>query len=98
MKKIFLCLSETTNWTKYRLMVLQIRFLNFNQKLNMKNNTLKFGLGLGLGVYIYEVFNNLLQHQPLSSALTDVDWKRVIFIGVFGSVVSYFVNKKSDSK
>jgi hypothetical protein len=70
----------------------------YNQKLNMENNTLRFGLGLGLGAYIYEVFNNLLDHQPLSNALTDLDWKRVIFIGVFGSVISYIFYKKSDKK
>jgi hypothetical protein len=64
----------------------------------MKNNTLKFGLGLGVGTYIYEAINNLLEQQSLSSALTDVDWKRVIFIGVFGSIVSYFLYKKSDKK
>ena len=62
----------------------------------MKNNTLTFGLGLGLGAYIYEVINNLLEQQPLSNALTDVDWKRVIFMGVFGTVVSYFFYKKLD--
>jgi hypothetical protein len=70
----------------------------YNQKLNMENNTLRFGLGLGLGAYIYEVFNNLLDHQPLSNALTDLDWKRVIFIGVFGSVISYIFYKRSDKK
>jgi hypothetical protein len=64
----------------------------------MENKILKFGLGLGLGAYIYEVINNLLEHQSLSSALTDVDWKRVIFIGVFGSVISYVFYKKSDKK
>jgi hypothetical protein len=64
----------------------------------MKNNTLKFGLSLGLGVYIYEVINNLLEQQPLSNALTDVDWKRVLFMGFFGAVVSYFFYNKSDGK
>lgn len=78
-------------------MVLQNIFF-FNQKLNMKNNTLTFGLGLGLGAYIYEVISNLLEQQPLLSALTDLDWKRVIFIGVFGSVVSCLFYKKSDRK
>ncbi len=62
----------------------------------MENNTLKIGLGLGLGAYIYEIINNLLEQQPLSNALTDLDWKRVIFIGIFGSVISYFFYKKSD--
>lgn len=62
----------------------------------MKNNTLTFGLGLGLGAYIYEVISNLLEKQSLSNALTDVDWKRVIFIGVFGAIVYYFFYKKSD--
>ena len=64
----------------------------------MENNTLKIGLGLGLGAYIYEVINNLLEHQPLSNALTDLDWKRVVFIGIFGAVVSYFFYNKSDRK
>lgn len=64
----------------------------------MKNNTLTFGLGLGLGAYIYEVISNLLEKQSLSSALTDVDWKRVIFIGAFGIIISYFFLKKSDGK
>ncbi len=92
-------MTETTNWIKYGLIVSQIHFFNFNQKLNMKNNTfIKIGLGLGLGAYIYEVINNLLDHQPISNALTDLDWKRVIFIGVFGSVMYYFFHKKSDSK
>lgn len=73
-------------------------FFNFNQKLNMKNNTLKFGLGLGVGAYIYEVINNLLDKQPLTNALTDLDWKRVIFMTIFGSVISYFFYKKSDKE
>ena len=64
----------------------------------MKNNTIGIGLSLGLGVYIYEVISNLLGQQSLSNALTDVDWKRVIFIGIFGSIVSYFFLKKSDGK
>jgi hypothetical protein len=64
----------------------------------MENNTLKIGLGLGLGAYIYEVINNLLGQQSLLNALIDVDWKRVIFMGIFGSVVSYFFYKKSDRK
>ena len=64
----------------------------------MKNNTLSIGLSLGLGVYIYEVINNLLEKKPLLNALTDVDWKRVIFMGIFGAVVSYFFYKKSDRK
>ena len=29
----------------------------------MKNNTLKFGLGLGIGAYIYEVISNLLENS-----------------------------------
>lgn len=64
----------------------------------MKNNTIGIVLSLGLGVYIYEVINNLLEKQPLSNALTDVDWGRTIFISVFGAVIYYFFYKKSDSK
>ena len=64
----------------------------------MKNNALTIGIGLALGAYIYEVINNLLEKQPLSNALTDLDWKRVIFIGVFGVVVSYFFDRKSNRK
>ena len=79
-------------------MVSQIRFFNFNQKINMKNNALNIGLGLALGAYIYEVINNLLEQQSLSNALTDVDWKRVLFMGIFGAIVSYFFYKKSDKE
>lgn len=79
-------------------MVSQIRFFNFNQKINMRNNTLNIGLGLALGAYIYEFINNLLEQQPLSNALTDVDWKRVLFMGIFGAIVSYFFYKKSDKE
>jgi hypothetical protein len=64
----------------------------------MKNNTIEFGLSLGLGVYIFEVIDNLLAQQPLSNALTDVDWKRVLFMGVFGVIIYYFFYKKSDKK
>ena len=71
-------------------MVSQIRFFNFNQKINMKNNALNIGLGLALGAYIYEFINNLLEQQPLSNALTVVDWKRVLFMGIFGAIVSHF--------
>jgi hypothetical protein len=62
----------------------------------MKNNKIGIGLSLGLGVSIYEVINNLLDHQPISNVLTDLDWKRVIFIGVFGAIVYYFFYKKTD--
>ena len=79
-------------------MVSQIRFFNFNQKINMRNNTLNIGLGLALGAYIYEFINNLLEQQSLSNALTDVDWKRVLFMGIFGAIVSYFFYKKSDKE
>ena len=79
-------------------MVSQIRFFNFNQKINMRNNTLNVGLGLALGAYIYEFINNLLEQQSLSNALTDVDWKRVLFMGIFGAIVSYFFYKKSDKE
>ena len=79
-------------------MVSQIRFFNFNQKINMKNNTLNIGLGLALGAYIYEFINNLLEQQPLSNALTDVDWKRVLFMGILGAIVSHFFYKKSDKE
>ena len=79
-------------------MVSQIRFFNFNQKINMKNNALNIGLGLALGAYIYEVINNLLEQQSLSNALTDVDWKRVLFMGIFGAIVSCFFYKKSDKE
>ena len=79
-------------------MVSQIRFFNFNQKINMKNNALNIGLGLALGAYIYEFINNLLEQQPLSNALTVVDWKRVLFMGIFGAIVSYFFYKKSDKE
>jgi hypothetical protein len=64
----------------------------------MKNNTIGIGLSLGLGVYIYEVINNLLEQQPLSDALSDVDWRRVLFMGVFGAIIYYFFYKKSDRK
>jgi hypothetical protein len=64
----------------------------------MKNSTIGIGLSLGLGVYIYEVIDNLLEQQPLSNALTDVDWKRVLFMGVFGVIIYYFFYKKSDKK
>jgi hypothetical protein len=56
----------------------------------MKNNAVKFGIGLLAGAYIYEVSKNLYNNQSLSNALTDLDWKRVIFVGVFGGVISYF--------
>ena len=79
-------------------MVSQIRFFDFNQKINMRNNTLNIGLGLALGAYIYEFINNLLEQQPLSNALTDVDWKRVLFMGIFGAIVSCFFYKKSDKE
>ena len=79
-------------------MVSLIRFFNFNQKINMKNNALNIGLGLALGAYIYEVINNLLEQQPLSNALTVVDWKRVLFMGIFGAIVSCFFYKKSDKE
>ena len=79
-------------------MVSLIRFFNFNQKINMRNNTLNVGLGLALGAYIYEFINNLLEQQPLSNALTVVDWKRVLFMGIFGAIVSYFFYKKSDKE
>ena len=79
-------------------MVSQIRFFNFNQKINMKNNALNIGLGLALGAYIYEFINNLLEQQSLSNALTDVDWKRVLFMGIFGAIVSHFFYKKSDRR
>jgi hypothetical protein len=64
----------------------------------MKNNTIGIGLSLGLGVYIYEVINNLLEQQSLSNALTEVDWKRVVFMAIFGSAISYFFYKKSDTE
>ena len=64
----------------------------------MKNNTLIIGLSLGLGAYVYEVISNLLEQQPLSNALTDLDWKRVIFIGIFGVVIHYIFYRKSDTK
>ena len=79
-------------------MVSLVRFFNFNQKINMRNNTLNIGLGLALGAYIYEFINNLLEQQSLSNALTDVDWKRVLFMGIFGAIVSYFFYKKSDKE
>ena len=60
----------------------------------MKNQqALKIGLGLALGAYIYEVIKNLLDHQTISNALISLDWKRVIFIGVFGLIVSYVFYK-----
>ena len=79
-------------------MVSQMRFFDFNQKINMRNNTLNIGLGLALGAYIYEFINNLLEQQSLSNALTVVDWKRVLFMGIFGAIVSYFFYKKSKAR
>lgn len=64
----------------------------------MKNKALKIGLSLLAGTYIYEVINNLLSHQPLSNALTNLDWKRVIFMGVFWAVISYFFYKTQGRK
>ena len=59
----------------------------------MKNQALKIGLGAAIGVYIYKVINNLLANQPISNALIDVDWKQLIFIGIFGLIVSYVFYK-----
>ena len=64
----------------------------------MKNQALKIGLGLALGAYIYEVINNLLAHQSISDALVNLDWKRVIFMGVFGLVVYYVFYKPNEGK
>ena len=65
----------------------------------MKNQqALKIGLGLALGAYIYEVIKNLLDNQTISDALINLDWKRVIFIGVFGAIVSYVFYKLNEGK
>ena len=64
----------------------------------MKNQAIKIGLGLAVGAYIYEFINNLLEHEPLSNALIDVDWKRIIFMGVFGSIISYVFYKRYNAK
>ena len=64
----------------------------------MKNKALTVGLSLLVGTYLYEVIDNLLSHQPLSNALTNLDWKRVIFIGVFGAIISHFFYKTQAKK
>ena len=65
----------------------------------MKNQqALKIGLGLALGAYVYEVINNLLAYQSISDALINLDWKRVIFTGVFGAIVSYVFYKLNEGK
>ena len=62
-------------------------------RTNMKTQALKIGLGAALGVYIYKVVNNLLANHPISNALIDVDWKQIIFMGVFVSIFFYFFYK-----
>ena len=65
----------------------------------MKNQqALKIGLGLALGAYIYEVIKNLLDSQSISNALINLDWKRVIFIGFFGAIISYVFYKPNEDK
>jgi hypothetical protein len=64
----------------------------------MRNKVIITGISLALGAYIYEVSKNLFNNPPLSNALTDLDWKRVIFMGVFGGVASYFFYKTQDKK
>ena len=65
----------------------------------MKNQqALKIGLGLAIGVYIYKVINNLLAGHSVPDALISVDWKGVIFMGVFMSIFLYFFYELNEGK
>lgn len=60
----------------------------------MNNKTVQLalgiGVGIGLGAYLYEVFKNLTNHLSLSESLITVDWKRLLFLGVFVIAASYY--------
>lgn len=49
----------------------------------MKQKFLLGGLGVAFGVYLYEVIGNLYNEASFPVALINVDWLRVLFIGLF---------------
>jgi hypothetical protein len=72
-----------------------------NQIMNNKTVQLVLGIGcgIGFGAYLYDVFKNLTNHLSLSESLITVDWKRILFMGVFVIAASYYYyNKKAKDK
>ncbi len=63
----------------------------------MPKNYILLGLALAAGAYLYEVLSNLYDKVPFAEALTTVSWGRIIFIGLFGIVVSRFLPSRSSS-
>lgn len=63
----------------------------------MRKNYILLGLALAIGAYVYELLVNLYENVPFAQALIAVNWGRIIFIGVFGAVVSHFLPDRSSS-
>lgn len=56
-----------------------------------------FGLALATGAYLYDLVTNLYQTVPFVEALMAVNWGRIIFIGLFGTLVARFLPSRSPS-
>ena len=64
----------------------------------MKKKTLRFGIGMMAGIYLYGVANNLYAHLGFPDAFISLDWKRILFVGIFGMIFSYLLDRKTIEK
>ncbi|MBO0933755.1 hypothetical protein [Fibrella aquatilis] len=63
----------------------------------MNKNTIWAGVGIALGSYLYEVANNLYQKLALGSALVDVNWLRILFLGLFSLIIVSLLNRRKQT-
>ncbi len=61
----------------------------------MKQKTLLVGgLCVALGAYLYEIIKNYSNDLAFPAALTQVDWLRILFIGLFSMIFVGFLNRR----
>ena len=63
----------------------------------IRKNYILLSLAIAAGVYLYEVLSNLLSKVPFLQALTEVDWGRIVFIGLFAGIASSWLLSRSKS-